>query len=143
MGQGLTIGQLAHTTGVPAKTIRYYEAVGVLPAPGRSRSGYRLYTERGVDRLLFVRRARVLGLSLQQLQTLKAALDGRGGAVRPQLTKLVRAQLSAVQHRQAELRLLEAELGRLLRRLSAPGRKDHTKGCTCLDTARGAVPAAS
>ena len=142
MGQALTIGQLAQTTGVPAKTIRYYEAVGVLPAPGRSRSGYRLYTERGVDRLLFVRRARALGLSLQQLQTLAAALDGRG-AVRPQLMKLVRAQLTAVQHRQAELQLLEAELGRLLRRLRAPGRKDHAAGCTCLESARYVVPAPS
>jgi len=142
MGQALTIGQLAQTTGVPAKTIRYYEAVGVLPAPGRSRSGYRLYTERGVDRLLFVRRARALGLSLQQLQTLAAALDGRG-AVRPQLMKLVRAQLTAVQHRQAELQLLEAELGRLLRRLRAPGRKDHSTSCTCLESARYVVPAPS
>jgi len=141
MGQALTIGQLAQTTGVPAKTIRYYEAVGVLPAPGRSRSGYRLYTERGVDRLLFVRRARALGLSLRQLQTLTAALDGRGPAVRPQLMRLVRAQLRAVQHRQAELQLLEAELGRLLRRLRAPGRKDHAAGCTCLES--GAVPAPS
>ena len=141
MGQALTIGQLAQTTGVPAKTIRYYEAVGVLQAPGRNPSGYRLYTERGVDRLLFVRRARALGLSLQQLQSLTAALDGRGGAVRPQLMKLVRAQLTAVQHRQAELQLLEAELGRLLRRLRAPGRKDHAASCTCLE--RGAVPAPS
>jgi len=140
MGQALTIGRLAQTTGVPAKTIRYYETVGVLPAPGRSRSGYRLYTERGVDRLLFVRRARALGLSLQQLQTLTAALAGRGPAVRPQLMKLARAQLTAVQHRQAELQLLEAELGRLLRRLRAPGRKGHATSCTCLEGARGAVP---
>jgi DNA-binding transcriptional MerR regulator len=143
MRQGLTIGQVAQTTGVPAKTIRYYEAGGVLPAPGRSRSGYRVYTERGVERLLFVRRARALGLSLQQLQTLTAALDGRGGAVRPQLMKLVRAQLTAVQHRQAELQLLAAELGRLVRRLRAPGRKDHSTGCTCLENSRGAVPAPS
>jgi DNA-binding transcriptional MerR regulator len=143
MGQALTIGQLAQTTGVAAKTIRYYEAVGVLPAPDRSRSGYRLYTARGVDRLLFVRRARALGLSLQQLQTLTAALNGCGGAVRPQLMKLVRAQLTAVQHRQAELRLLEAELGRLLRRLRTPGRKARSTRCTCLEGARGVVPAPS
>ena len=141
MGQALTIGQLAQTTGVPARTIRYYEAVGVLPAPGRSRSGYRLYTERGVERLLFMRRARALGLSLPQLQTLMAAMDGHHGAVRPQLMKLVLAQLAAVRRRQAELQLLEAELGRLLRRLRAPGRKDHSAGCTCLEAERGAVPA--
>ncbi len=43
MAQPLTIGQLARATGVPAKTIRYYEQVGVLPAPGRSAAGYRQY----------------------------------------------------------------------------------------------------
>jgi DNA-binding transcriptional MerR regulator len=90
-----------------------------------------------------VRRARALGLSLQQLQTLTAALNGCGGAVRPQLMKLVRAQLTAVQHRQAELRLLEAELGRLLRRLRTPARKAQSTRCTCLESARGVVPAPS
>ena len=52
----MTIGALARATGVPPKTIRYYEQVGVLPA--RSAAGYRQYTPRDVQRLLFIRRAR-------------------------------------------------------------------------------------
>ncbi len=48
MEQWLTIGQLAQATGVPTKTIRYYEQVGVLPAPPRSDAGYRQYAKRAV-----------------------------------------------------------------------------------------------
>jgi MerR family regulatory protein len=55
MAHALTIGQLAHATGVPAKTIRYYEQVGVLPVPRRSATGYRQYAQRDVHRLLFIR----------------------------------------------------------------------------------------
>ena len=56
----LTIGQVAKTSGVAAKTIRYYEQIGVLPAPRRGTSGYRLYDEPGVERLRFIYRARSL-----------------------------------------------------------------------------------
>ena len=64
MERPLTVGQLAHATGVPAKTIRYYEQVGVLPVPRRSGAGYRQYSRHDVHRLLFIRRARALGLPL-------------------------------------------------------------------------------
>ena len=63
MERPLTVGQLARATGVPAKTIRYYEQVGVLPVPRRSDAGYRRYSRHDVHRLLFIRRARALGLS--------------------------------------------------------------------------------
>ena len=65
MAHGLTIGQVAKTSGVAAKTIRYYEQIGVLPTPSRAASGYRLYDQPGVERLRFIRRARSLGLLLQ------------------------------------------------------------------------------
>jgi DNA-binding transcriptional MerR regulator len=71
----LTVGQLARATGVPAKTIRYYEQVGVLPVPRRRSTGYRHYSRHDVHRLLFIRRARALGLSLATLKTLTAELD--------------------------------------------------------------------
>ena len=58
MERPLTVGQLARATGVPAKTIRYYEQVGVLPVPRRSDAGYRHYSRYDVHRLLFIRRAR-------------------------------------------------------------------------------------
>jgi DNA-binding transcriptional MerR regulator len=52
MAPSLTIGQVAQSSGVAAKTIRYYEQIGVLPAPSRAASGYRLYDQSGVERLL-------------------------------------------------------------------------------------------
>ena len=64
MNGRLTIGQLAKLTGVPPKTIRYYEEAGILPPPERSESRYRLYSETDVRRLQLVRRARALDISL-------------------------------------------------------------------------------
>jgi DNA-binding transcriptional MerR regulator len=134
MAPTLTIGRLAQATGVSAKTIRYYEQVGVLPAPARSRAGYRQYTERGVDRLLFIRRARVLGLSLREVRALSAALDGPHGTVRPRLLAVVRAQLAAVQQRIAELQRLLGQLEKVLHRLHASSRRGRGGArCGCLD----------
>jgi DNA-binding transcriptional MerR regulator len=60
MEPSLSIGQLASATGLAAKTIRYYEQMGVLPGPRRNAAGYRQYERRDVHRTLFIRRARAL-----------------------------------------------------------------------------------
>src|SRR3989442_15013210 len=96
MAPSLTIGQVAKTSGVDAKTIRYYEQIGVLPAPSRAASGYRLYDQPGVERLRFIRRARSLGLPLQQLKTLMSTLNGGAHpSLHPHLRSLVCAPLAA------------------------------------------------
>lgn len=129
----LRIGQLAQATGVSAKTIRYYEQGGVLPAPSRSDAGYRQYARGDVHRLLFVRRARALGLSLANIKTLMAELDG--GAcltMRPRLRTLVTEQLHTVQRQMAEFQLLEQQLVQVLQRLESAASAPHTDGCQCL-----------
>ena len=63
----MNIGQTARVTEVPAKTIRYYEKIGLIPAPGRTESGYRVYDHRAIAQLRFVRRARDLGFSLKEV----------------------------------------------------------------------------
>src|SRR5881397_2205731 len=99
MAHSLTIGEVAKTSGMAAKTIRYYEEIGVLPTPRRTASGYRLYDKPGVERLRFIRRARALGLPLQQLKRLMSTLNGGAHpALRPRLRALVRAQLDAVKN---------------------------------------------
>jgi MerR family copper efflux transcriptional regulator len=134
MARLLTIGRVARTTGVPAKTIRYYESLGVLPRPARTAAGYRHYTEQAVQRLAFVRRARALGLPPASLKALVATLDGDQRAlVRPRLTALVREQLSAVQRQITDLRHLRAELRRVLQRVLTAPREDHAHGCRCLE----------
>jgi MerR family copper efflux transcriptional regulator len=129
-----TIGQVAKATGVAAKTIRYYEQIGVLPIPSRTAAGYRQYDQSGVQRLRFVRRARSLGLPLRDVKTVIVGLDGRPRlALRPRLLALVRRQLSAVQDQSAELGLLQLQLEQVVHRLLTSPRERHREGCRCLE----------
>ena len=72
----MKIGELAHRTGVPIDTVRYYERQGLLPQPERQPSGYRSYRTDDVIRLRFVRRAKALGFTLEEVREL-LALSGR------------------------------------------------------------------
>jgi DNA-binding transcriptional MerR regulator len=65
--EGLKIGQVAKTTGLTAKTIRYYELRGLLPEPARTESGYRIFMDRDVEQLKFIRKAKRLGFSLADI----------------------------------------------------------------------------
>jgi DNA-binding transcriptional MerR regulator len=119
---------------VPTKTIRYYEQVGVLPAASRSAAGYRQYYRRDIDRLLFVRRARSLGLPLARLRDLRAGLEGAGCAtMRPQLQRLVTEQLRVVKEQIAELHRLERQLLDVREQLETAAPPPSAKGCRCLD----------
>ena len=138
MDQTFSIGQVARTTGVAATTIRYYEEIGVLPTPSRAASGFRRYDQPSVERLRFVRRARALGLPLQELKTLVSSVNGAPRpAFRPRLLGLVREQLAAVQRQIAELELLRHQLEEVSHRMltSAPGR--HAGTCRCLESGKG------
>ena len=135
MERPLTVGQLARATGISAKTIRYYEQVGVLPASRRSAAGYRQYSRHDVHRLLFIRRARALGLSLANLKALTAELDsGECLAMRPRLHALVTEQLRTVQRQIAEFQLLERQLAQVLQRLQTAAPMHHADRCRCLDS---------
>ena len=130
----LRVGQLAEATSVPTKTIRYYEQVGVLPAASRSAAGYRQYYRRDIHRLLFVRRARSLGLPLAQLRDLTAGLEGENCAtMRPRLQRLVTEQLRVVQQQIAELHRLERQLMDVRKRIETAAAPSGAKGCHCLD----------
>lgn len=75
---GLLIGEVAKRTGVPPPTIRYYEEVGLLKKPSRAESGYRSYSAKTVDELLFVRKAQALGFSLDEIaEILKLSRAGQ------------------------------------------------------------------
>ncbi len=69
------IHELAQLTGVPAKTIRYYEAIGLLPKPKRAENNYRQYSEAAVERLRFIVSARSLGFSLKDIGEFLKARD--------------------------------------------------------------------
>lgn len=77
MIEKLTIGKLAAATGTKVETIRYYEQIGLLPAPTRSAANYRTYEGNHLRRLSFIRRARDLGFSIDQVRELLGLADRR------------------------------------------------------------------
>ena len=98
----MNIGQLSRRTGVPIDTVRYYEKQRLLPPPTRSASGYRHYEADDVLRLNFIRRAKVLGFTLDEIRDLLAlssARDGDMAAIRAAAAD----KLADVERRLAEL----------------------------------------
>jgi MerR family mercuric resistance operon transcriptional regulator len=73
----VSIGRLSERTGVNIETIRYYERIGLLPAPPRSEGRHRLYDESHGRRLVFIRRSRELGFSLEEVRGLLGLTTGR------------------------------------------------------------------
>src|SRR5262249_17164524 len=73
----IALGALSKHTGTNIETIRYYERIGLLPAPARSSGGYRLYGTGHLKRLNFIRRARILGFSIGEVRTLLRLADER------------------------------------------------------------------
>lgn len=126
MDYGLTIGELAARAGVNPRTIRYYEAVGLLPPPRRSPAGYRLYGPEDLVRLRFIRRARALGLSLAEVRQV-LELRQAGQAPCDHVLGLLDAKLAAIDRQLRELRSLRRRLRALRRR----GVRAARSGCVC------------
>lgn len=72
----LSRGALASFSGVNGETVRYYERIGLMPDPGRSSGGHRVYEQEHVKRLSFIRRTRELGFTLKEVRDLLALVDG-------------------------------------------------------------------
>jgi MerR family transcriptional regulator, copper efflux regulator len=111
----MRIGELAERSGVPVKTIRYYEEIGVLARAERTPSGYRDYDEPAVDRLAFVRAGQAVGLTLGEIRQV-VALRERGEAPCAHVVELVERRAREIEHRIAEMQHLRGELRRLAER---------------------------
>jgi DNA-binding transcriptional MerR regulator len=107
----MRISELAGSVGVPASTVRYYERVGLLGAPGRTASGYRDYGDDDAARLLFITRARHIGLSCEQITALLPVWAGTNcGAAQDRVARLIEDKRAEIADRVAELEQFSAQL---------------------------------
>lgn len=103
------IGEVAQQTGVPARTLRFYEVEGLLADPGRTDSGYRDYPPSVVARVRFIKRAQAAGLTLEQIGVVLATRDG-GQPPCAHVQGFVADRLADVERRLAELTEVRASL---------------------------------
>ncbi len=114
--QQLAIGALAQLSGVRAETIRFYEHEGVIPAARRGGAGsYRRYDASDAQRLEFVRRARDLGFSLDEVRELLALAEGDPSRPCGDVNRIARAHLTQVRAKLVQLNALRSELARLIK----------------------------
>ncbi len=107
----LKIGEVARLVGVPAKTLRYYEDIGLLSPAGRTDSGYRIYGWRELKQIEFIRRAKLMGLSLVQIRGLvEIAEEGMPSGVLRHLDELLERKLEETERRLEELRAFQESL---------------------------------
>jgi DNA-binding transcriptional MerR regulator len=111
----MLISDVARRSGVPAKTLRYYEEIGLIEPPARSPSGYRDYDESVLDRLRFIRSAQALGLTLGEIRSVIALREG-GETPCGRVLELLRDRAADIDRTIRELRALKADLNQLVSR---------------------------
>lgn len=131
----IAIGELSNQTGCKVETIRYYEQQRLMPEPPRTEGGHRLYSEDMRGRLLFIRRSRELGFSMDEIRELLSLVDreqiscGRVKSIAEEHLKDIRAKIS-------DLRKMQRTLTDLARQCSGKNVPD----CPIVDTLQGGTP---
>ena len=124
----MNIGEAAEATGVTAKMIRHYEAIGLIRAAGRTGSGYRVYGPKDLSTLSFIRRARDLGFSIAQIRDLLALWQDRARAS----GDVKRIAGKHIEEMKAKMCLLQ-EMVQTLEHLSAHCHGDDRPDCPILE----------
>lgn len=122
------IGTVAGRSGIPSKTIRYYESIGLIPQAPRSAGGYRRYAERDLHTLRFIQRARGLGFSVKEVSALLALWrdDRRASA---DVKALSERHVVDIDYKISELQAMRRTLVDLIERCHG----DHRPDCPILD----------
>jgi MerR family transcriptional regulator, copper efflux regulator len=111
----MRIAEVSERSGFSPATLRYYEELDLVPRPPRTPSGYRAYDDSVLDRLIFIRRAKRMGCSLEEVARLMPAWDdGRCAPVQAGLRQIAAAKLEETRARAAELAALTADLERIV-----------------------------
>lgn len=128
----MTIGEVSAKSGVPAKTIRYYEETGLISPAGRQANLYRTYDEHDLAMLRFIGRARRLGFSIEDLKSLIALYRDRTRSARD-VKKLAEQHLAHVEQKIRELQSIRDALAHLIEQCSGDDRPD----CPIIDDLSG------
>lgn len=131
---GLSIGELSRRTGVHIETIRYFEKVGLLDKPGRTDGGHRVYAEHHVRALSFIRRARELGFTPEEVRAI-LNLGGPGEAHCDEVREIAVLHLEQVRRKMADLARLERLLATTVKRCSG----GHVPECPVIDMLESAA----
>ncbi len=131
----MQIGEASKATGVSAKMIRHYEAIGLIPAAGRRDSNYRDYAADDVHRLGFIRRARDLGFSIDEIRDLLKLWADRRRSSRD-VKALTLSHLAELDRKIAELGEMRATLAHLAHCCDGGDRPD----CPIIDSLAGMAP---
>lgn len=126
--QHLNIGDAAAAAGVTPKMVRHYESLGLMPEAERTDAGYRLYGEREIGMLRFIRQARGVGFSMQQIEALMSLWRDPGRRSQD-VKQVAQRQLRELAERQRELDQMRATLARMV----AGCRGDHGAECVILE----------
>ncbi|MGC8202036.1 Cu(I)-responsive transcriptional regulator [Aliiroseovarius sp. PTFE2010] len=118
----MNIGDVAKRTGVPAKTIRYYEDIGLI-TPARGDNGYRRFGNADLHRLAFLGRARGLGFSIEDCRALLALYNDQDRAS-ADVKVIAQGHLARIEAKIAELQAMHETLGELVRCCSGDDRPD-------------------
>jgi MerR family copper efflux transcriptional regulator len=119
----MNIGTAARQSGVPAKTIRYYESVGLIAAADRTAAGYRVYDRHDVETLRFVQRARSLGFSVEEVGSLLALWRDRARSS-SEVKAMARHRVADIDRKIAELTEMRETLTYLMERCHGDARPD-------------------
>lgn len=109
----LTRGKLATQTGCNIETIRYYETIGLIPAPARTASGYRCYDDEHVRRLNFIQRAKALGFTSEKIQGLLCLTDPTENHTRADVKSLTQEHIDEIAVKIRDLQKIKRRLNQI------------------------------
>lgn len=119
----MNIGQAARASGVSAKMIRYYETISLIPKTVRTESGYRVYSDSDVHTLRFIRRARDLGFSVEQISDLVSLWRDRERASKD-VKRIAQEHVTVLERKIVELQQMAETLNHLATTCHGDGRPD-------------------
>jgi len=126
--KNISIGELSRKTGVKIETIRYFERIGTIATPPRTRGGHRVYGEQHLRALGFIRRARELGFTPEEVRGM-VGLGGPGSACCDEVRDIAAHHLEQVRTKMADLAHIERLLASTIERCSG----DHAPECAVID----------